>query len=107
MITLESLFQPPEVLIEFLLREPGRAIDALQHRTIIITTPVRARHTHQLNRTNLARMLYMGAATEIEEVSLLIDTNFGVRQVLNNLNLVELPLLLKVLQRFLAGPAVP
>src|SRR5689334_5773628 len=62
-ISLLRFFQTPEVFIQFLLRKPGRSIDTLQHGTILVTTPVRARNLHQLERTYLACILHVWSAT--------------------------------------------
>src|SRR5947209_7751825 len=106
MITLLCLFQAPQVLIKLLLREPSRPINALQHRATFIATPVGTRHTHQLEWTKLARILNMWPATQVQEVTLLIDADFLIGQILNDLDLVDLALIAEVLQGLLAGPAI-
>src|SRR6266571_8045928 len=65
-----------EVLIEFLLREPCRSVEALQHGAILIPTPIGTCYAHQLERANLARMLYVRTTAEIEKVVLLVDRDF-------------------------------
>ena len=47
-VALLGLDQPLEVGGQVLLRRPGRAVDALQHRVALIATPVGAGHSHQL-----------------------------------------------------------
>src|SRR5947209_5687960 len=106
MIALQRLFQAPQMLVQLLLREPGRPINALQHRATLITTPVRSRHTHEFEGTNLARIFYMWTTTQVQEVALLIDADFLIGQILNDLDLVDLTLIAEVLQCLLAGPAV-
>src|SRR6266702_8672860 len=75
MIALLGLFQAPQVSVKFLLREPCRPINALQHRTALITTPIRTRHTHEFEWTNLARILYMRTATKVQKIALLINAD--------------------------------
>src|SRR6266576_3664062 len=65
-----------EVLIEFLLREPCRSVEALQHGAIFVAAPVSACYAHQLERANLTRMLYVRTTAEIEKVVLLVDRDF-------------------------------
>ncbi len=76
MVALLGLFQAPQVLIEFLLRKPCRAIQALQHRTLLVATPVGSPDAHQLNGTDLTRVLYKLAATQVEKMLLLADHDF-------------------------------
>ena len=72
----------------------------------LIAAPVSARNTHQLEGTDLPRVLDMRAATEIKEVALLVNAHLGVGQIFDNLYLIVLPFVAKVLQSLLAGPAV-
>src|SRR6266702_387512 len=113
-----------QVLIEFLLREPCRSVESLQHGAIFVAAPVSACYPHQLERAYLARMLYMRTATEVKKVVLLVDRNFirpvciflyatefrkvvlllvntglfMIWQVLNNFNLIGLSLIAEVFQ---------
>ncbi len=105
-IALGCLFQPPEILLHLLLRDPRRAIDALEHRALLVAAPVRARDLHQLKGTNLPRILHVRTTTEVQERVLLVDANFSIRQVLNQLNLIGLSFDLEVLQGLLARPAI-
>src|SRR5438094_1555082 len=106
MIALLCLFQTPQMLVKLLLREPCRPINALQHWTALITTPVCSGQTHEFEGTNLACILYMRTATQVQKVALLIDANFLIRQVLNDLDFVDLTFIAEVLQCFLTRPAV-
>src|SRR5260370_2383934 len=76
MVTLLGLFQAPQVLIEFLLRKPCRAIQALQHRTLLVPTPVGSPDAHQLKGADLTRVLSKLAATQVEKMLLLADNDF-------------------------------
>src|SRR5258708_32810078 len=77
MVTLLGFLQPPEVLIEFLLREPRCAIQALQHGTMLVATPIGTRHAHQFKRADLASVLYKRAGTQVKEVVLPADRDLG------------------------------
>src|SRR5512135_2059587 len=125
MITLLRLFYTRQVLIEFLLREPCCTVEALQHWTMLIPTPIGACYAHQLERAYLACMLNMRTATEIKKVVLLIDCDFTrpistflptsefrkvvlllvnigllmIWQVFGDFNLIWLPLIAEVFQR--------
>ena len=106
MIALLSFLQPPEILIEFLLREPRRSIDALQHGTILITAPVGTRCLHEFERTDLTRILYVRSATEVKKGILLVDTYFCIGQIFDQFNLISLPFIAEVFQSLFAGPTI-
>ncbi len=80
MIALAGLIQPPEVVIKFLLGEPRRAIDALQHRPVLIAAPVSARDAHQLERSDVTGVLYVRPTTEIKKGILPIDLHFLIKK---------------------------
>src|SRR5260370_27723881 len=70
MARLLGLCQPPEVLIEVLLREPRCAIQALQHGTMLVAAPIDTSHAHQFKRADLAGVLYKRAGTQVKEIVL-------------------------------------
>src|SRR5260370_8182953 len=92
MVALQGFFQAPQVLIEFLLREPRRAVDALQHGAILVAAPVCTSYAHQLERADLAGIFDMGAATQVQKGVLCVDADSLIRQVFVKLNLIGLPL---------------
>ncbi len=105
MVALLRLLQPFQILVQLFLRGPGRAVDALEHRALLVAAPVRPRHAHQLDRADLTRAFHVWPATQIEERPLLVDADLGVGQVLDNLNFVGLVMLAEVFQRLCARPA--
>ena len=56
-----GLLAPPEVRVEVLLGRPGGAVDALQHRPLLVAAPVRAGRPEQLERTDRPRARHVGA----------------------------------------------
>src|SRR5712692_4690636 len=106
MVALLGFFQAPQVLIEFLLREPRRAVDALQHGVILVAAPVCTSYAHQLERADLAGIFDVRAATQVQKGVLRVDADFLIRQVFDKLNLIGLPLVAEVLQGLLARPAI-
>ena len=62
-----------EVLVELLLRRPGRAVDALEHRPLLVAAPVRAGRAEQLERPDLAGARDVRAATQVDEWALPIE----------------------------------
>src|SRR5215472_10066434 len=62
-VTPPGFFQAFQVGIQVGLCKPGRAVESLEHRTMLITTPVGARYPKQLDHTNLTRALYMRSST--------------------------------------------
>ena len=98
------LLQPLQVRVQFLLRVPRRAVDALEHRALLVATPVRPRDAHQLERPDLARVLDMLPAAEVEERPLLLDADRLAGQILDELDLVGLIVLAEISERLLARP---
>ena len=90
MIALARLIATPEVLVDLLLRLPCGAIDALQHRSIVLAAPVGPRNGEQLERTDLARALHVRPATEILEFAVLIRRNVWGRLPLRGGSLGEI-----------------
>ncbi len=56
-VTLGGLFQLLQVVVQLFLRVPGRAVDALEHRAVLVAAPVRAGHRLELERADLLRVL--------------------------------------------------
>jgi hypothetical protein len=95
------LLDAPDVLVELLLGEPGRAVDALEHRPVLVAPPVRAGRGQELERLDVAGRRDVRASAEIHEVSLPIEghpRHVG-RQRLQDLDLERLRALLVVADR--------
>jgi hypothetical protein len=45
-IALGGFFEKRQIVVEFLLRAKRRAVDALQHRLVLVAAPVRAGDAH-------------------------------------------------------------
>ncbi len=74
MIALLSFFQHMQILVQLLLRRPGRAIDAREHRVVGVAAPVSARDLHQLESVaDLAGRGHVRTAAKIEPVALVVD----------------------------------
>jgi hypothetical protein len=67
MVALGGFFQPDEMLGELLLVEPAGAVDAAQHRVLLVAAPIGARHARQLERggVEFARRGEMRAAAHV------------------------------------------
>src|SRR3712207_4294028 len=87
-IPLPGLFQPPEVSLELLLRRPGRAVDAGEHRVVLVASPVGPGDVLQPEGAERARAGYVRAAAQVEEVALPVDRDVAVVEVADNLQLV-------------------
>ena len=96
-IAFLRLFQAPQVLFELLFREPRRAVQPLQHGSIFVSAPIGTRYAHQLERAYLTCIGHVRAAAEVKKIVLLEDTYLRVGQVFDQLNLVDLTLITKVL----------
>src|SRR5262245_54688293 len=53
MVSLPGLGAPPQEVVEGLLVRPDRAVDALEHRPLLVAAPVRPRDRQQLERPDL------------------------------------------------------
>src|SRR5215203_1675747 len=89
MIAALGLFQSRQMSIQLLLCRPGRTVDALQHRPLLVTTPVGAGDREELEGPDLARAGHVRTAAEIEELALLVGRDDLVPgQTLDQLDLV-------------------
>ena len=96
-----GLLETHEVGVEFLLREPRRAVDTLQHRAVRVTTPVGAGDLHELERADAAGIWHVRAATQVLERALLVyGDGLALGQLLDQLLLVRLAL--ELVERFQA-----
>ncbi len=94
-VALFGLFQHVEILVEFLLRLPGCAVDAGQHRVVGIAAPVGAGHLHQLESlADLTGRDHVRSPAEVEPVALRVDIDVLVLgDCVDQLDLVALALL--------------
>ena len=67
-IALGGFLEPDKVRVELLLVQPAGAVDAAQHRVILIAAPISARHARELERlrVELAGRGKMRAAAHVE-----------------------------------------
>ena len=68
MVALLGFLQLGEILVEILLAEKRRAVDALQLRVLLVAFPVRARDRKQLERLDLLGGRHVRPAAEIDEL---------------------------------------
>ena len=62
-----GLLELVQVRIERGLRLPRRAVDALEHRALLVAPPVRARHPHQLERAESPGGRHVRPPAEVDE----------------------------------------
>ena len=67
MVALARFLEPRDVLIEILLAEPRRPVDALQHLTPLVAAPIRTRGMQQLEVLDLPGARHMRAAAQVDE----------------------------------------
>src|SRR5919112_1260130 len=87
-----GLLESPQIRLEFLLRRPGRTVDAGEHRVLLVAAPVGPRYVLQLEGAEPARARDVRAAAEVEEISLFVDRDLTVLQPLQDLGLVGVAL---------------
>ena len=67
MIAFARFFEIVQMRVEFILLEKRRRVDALQHLPLLVTAPVCASGGKQLEMFDVARVLHVRAATQIDE----------------------------------------
>ncbi len=95
------LLEPLEVRVEVGLRVEGRPVDPRQLRVLLVTAPVGAGETGELDRLDRRRALEMRPAAEVGEVALRVERDVALGRV-DELDLVRLTLRvepLRVLRR--------
>ena len=97
MIALLGFLEHVQVLLQLVLRGPGRAVDALQLLVAVVTAPIGAGHFHQLEVLELARARHVRAAAQVLELAFAIERHvFALRDAGNDLRLVGLAETLEV-----------
>ena len=107
MVAFGRLLQLMEMVGEGLLGLPGRAVDALQHRPLLVAAPVRAGHLLQLEMAEPARRRHVRTDAHVDEIVgvavhadhavgrhlggvLVVDATGGRLDLLDDLDLVGL-----------------
>src|SRR5262249_13381955 len=101
-IALLCLLEPPEVPIEILLRQPGRAVDSLEHWVLLVATPVGAGRREKLERADVTRRRDMRSTTQIDEITLAVERHGGRVDPAQDLHLERLAPFLEEPDRRLA-----
>ena len=104
-IALLSFRQAIDVGFQFFLVAPSGAINTLQHFIVAVATPVGAGNFSQLKGGQFCSRRNMGAATEIDEVTLTVEANgLIVGNAGDNLSFVFLTNALKEFHRLITLP---
>src|SRR4051812_12196824 len=85
-VALLRLLQAVEMRLESFLGRPGGSVDALEHRTVLVPSPVRARERGQLERADTSGGGNVRTETEVAPAVVPIDGH-GLRS--GSLALVE------------------
>ena len=81
------LLDPLEVLVELLLCVEERAVDALEHGVVLVAAPVRAGDAHQLEIGHLAGALDVRTLAEVDELTLAVEAQLLVGDLVDQLEL--------------------
>src|SRR4051812_24836548 len=73
MVALLRLLAAPQVGVEILLARPRRAVDALEHRALLIAAPIGASRPEQLERADLAGARDVRTTAQVDERALAIE----------------------------------
>ena len=97
MIALFGFFQHVKVIVKVGFLFKSRTVNTLEHLVVFITAPVGTGNGLQFEGFNGARGSRMGAGTEIDEIALTVEGNFGIfRQDLDQFNFIILTGFFKV-----------
>ncbi len=106
-VALLGLLEPPEILVELFLREPGGPVDALEHRVALVAAPVGPRGRQELEVLHVAGRRHVRPAAEVDEVSLPIQRHPCGVDALENLDLERFVPLAEEPDRLLARHLLP
>ena len=75
MVAPLRVFDALQVRVQLLLRFEERAVDALEHRVVLVAAPVGAGGVRKLERADLAGMLYVRPFAEVRELAVLVEAD--------------------------------
>ena len=96
MVAALGLLQAVEMLLQCLLRLPRRAVDALEHRLVLVAPPVGAGDLHQLEGPEPGRRRHVRASAQVDPPVVAVGADhaalrpLGRVDVLDDLDLVRL-----------------
>jgi len=79
-VALFGFLQAQQVLLQIFLAGPGRAIHALQHLVLTVTTPIGASDLHKFEVLELAGAGHMGATAQVFEVAFAVEAHVLARR---------------------------
>src|SRR5829696_7907480 len=88
-VALFCLFEPPQVRLQLLLRRPGGAVDAGEHRVLLVPAPVGPGDASQFERAYAPGTRNVRANAEVVELPLTVDRDVAVFEVADYLQLVR------------------
>src|SRR5882724_1577507 len=106
MITPAGLLQPFEVRVEVCLEVERGPVDTRQLLVVLVTAPVGAGETRELDRLDRLRVLQVRATAEIREVALRVEGDRAFCRS-DELDLVRLAFRLEALARLVGGDLLP
>src|SRR6266566_7321259 len=99
MVALLRLLEHGEVVIEFLLRFEGSAVDALELRILFVAFIISAGDIREFERTDISGAHHMRAGAKVDEVAVAIERDlFARRNVFDDIEL-EFAWLFPIAQR--------
>ena len=72
MVAFLGFFKPLQMLIQRLLSLKSCAVDSLEHRAVLVASPVGAGYGQQFERWDLAGRFHMGAGAQVLEIAVAI-----------------------------------
>src|SRR5206468_12084193 len=80
-VALPGLLAPPQEVVELLLRLPHGSVDPLEHRPLLVSTPVRGGDRQELERADLPGRCDMRASAQVAERPMLVEADRRQRLV--------------------------
>ena len=101
MVTLLGLLKHGEVLVQHRLLRETDTVDAGEHVTLLIASPVGSGYGKQLDGLYYGSVLQMRTTAQVGEISILIESDGAVLEFLYKLALVLIALLGEIPERIL------
>ena len=99
MISFLGFLQHVEIFLEFLLLRECNGIETSHLLTFLIPSPVSTCQAHYLDGFDVASMWNVRPSTQISKITLFIEGNLPILQVLDQLYLIWIFLFCKIIQR--------
>src|SRR5215204_2402164 len=99
MVALFCFFYEVNMFFEFFLFGEGDPVNTGEHFVLLISAPVGTGNIQQFHRFDETSAWNVWTFTEINKVTLLIESDFSIFESVDQLDLIRIILICKILQR--------